>query len=220
MLSTQQSVIFEPYEKVPVTDFVAELSFEFPDMPEEALAHYVLKAIDRLAVVGKVLRRTAIVNTQDCVDNYLLEPPDCMAVSAIVSMYRVAGNCCGTTSRLNYNPGSFSCCFPCGTISWFEAPNTIYIQPGKCGDSYRINMAVKPTKNTCEVDRVLYDSYEDLILTGTKYYLYMMPSQGWSSVNRAQELKQDFEIGIRAAGIDVMAGGQRGALKMRRLKPM
>lgn len=211
MLDTQSHVIFEAYEKVPLTEFTPELAFEFTDLRDEAIPNYVLRAITRMTNVGNVLNRTAIIHTQPCVDNYLLEPPDCVDIVAIMSVCQIDGNRCGKIERVTNTP----CRLPCGATTWFEYPNTIFIKTNGCFNIYRVQMSVAPTFDACEVDRILLTKYYDTVLAGAKYYIYSMVNKPWSSVNRAQEVKLDFERGIRSAAIDNLTGGQRGFIRLR-----
>lgn len=211
MIDAQSHVIFEAYDKVSLTEFVPELAFEFSDLSEEAIPHYILRAITRMANMGNILRRTAIIHTQSCVDNYLLEPPDCMDVVAIMGICQIDGSRCGNVERLTHEP----CRLSCGATSWFEYPNTIFIRTNGCFNIYRVTMSVAPRFDACEVDKMLLTKYYDTILAGAKSYIYAMTDKPWSSVGRAQEFKQEFERGVRGAAIDTMMGGQRGVIRIR-----
>jgi len=201
-------VMFEPYSKVSVDEFLPELQLEFPDMPSDAFAHYVLRSIDRIARDGNVLRRTATIHTERCIENYLLEPPDCMTIVNIMKVCNNGCNCCTNVRRLTSEP----CCMTCGTLTWFQEPNTILFRNHPSHACFKVTMSVAPTWDTCEVDTLLLHNHYELVLTGARYMLMNMSNKPWSSVNRAQELKKDFVIGIRSAAIDTMMGNQRGGI--------
>lgn len=210
------NVVFEAYPKVPLQEFVPELAFEFTEMPEDGLPFFVLRAISRIARDGNILRRTATIRTQSCVESYILDPPDCMDIVAImgVRLVRSPGCCSGPVRRLTFEP----CHIDCGTMSWFEEPNIIHFSPAKCNNVFSVNMSVTPTRHTCEVDKKLLTDYYDLVMYGTKSYLYSMADKPWSSVTRAQEYEQRFLLGIRDASVQTMLGGQRGALKAKHMR--
>ncbi|MBQ3569532.1 MAG: hypothetical protein IJA20_02540 [Methanocorpusculum sp.] len=206
------NIVYEAYPKVSVQEFIPELSFEFTDMPENAFAHFILKAINNIARRGNVLRRTATIHTQDCVDNYRLEPQDCMDIVAVMGICK-RDNCgCSPITRLTGQP----CCLPCGSFSWFEKPNIIHISDARCGNCYDVKFSVAPTYDACEVDEILLTQYYDLVMDGVRADLYGMGNKPWSSLQRLEYHKQQFDKGIRKAAIETLTGGQRGALKARR----
>lgn len=212
MTDLQASVVFDAYPKVSVREFLPELTFEFTEMPEEGMPHFVLRAINRIARQSNCLRRTATIHTQPCVDNYLLEPQDCMDIVAVMSVCKHGGCGCSDVTRITSEP----CHLPCGTMSWFEAPNTIYFSNTRHHNVFRVSMSVAPTYETCEVDRILLTNFYDTVLNGTKFYLYSMTDKPWSSVNRAQEYEVRFLQGIRSAALEALTGGQRGMFRTKR----
>lgn len=206
------NIIYEAYPKVSIQEFIPELSFEFTDMPENAFAHFILKVINNIARRGNILRRTATIHTQDCVDNYLLEPQDCMDIVAVMGICKRDKCGCGPVTRLTGQP----CCLPCGAFSWFEKPNIIHISDARCGNCYEVKFSVAPTYDACEVDEILLTQHYDLIMDGVRADLYFMGNKPWSSLQRGEYHRQQFDKGIRKAAVDTLTGGQRGALKARR----
>lgn len=214
---TDSAVVFDPYEKVNINEtFVPEIAYEFDNdkLSIDAIPHYILRSINRLARVGNVLRRQALICTQTCVDNYILDPPDCMDIVNVMSVCQICGCRCGKPLRLTHEP----CCFPCGTATWFERPNTIFFRPTGCGTQYKVEMSVAPPMDACEVDKILYVAYYDVVVNGVKSMMYAMADRPWSSVNRATEYRELYENGIRAAAMDTLLGGQRGALRAKRFQ--
>ena len=206
------NVVYEAYPKVSIQEFIPELSFEFTDIPENAFSHFVLKAINTFARRSNALRRTATIHVQDCVDNYLLEPQDCMDIVAVMGICK-RDNCgCSPVTRLTNAP----CCLPCGAFSWFEQPNIIHISPTKCGQCYDVKFSVAPTYDACEVDEILLTQYYETIMHGARSSLYGMGNKPWSSLQRLEYHRQEFDRGIRVAAVETLTGGQRGALKARR----
>lgn len=209
------TVTFEAYPKVSIQEFIPELAFEFTDMPEDAFSHFILKAINKLARDGNVLRRTAIIKTQHCVESYLLEPLDCMDIVAIMSVCKTTGGCgFYPVTRLTMEP----CQLPWGAYTWFEYPNVIHFSPVGHHDTYKVTMSVAPTYDACEVDEILLTRYLSVILDGAKSDLYNMASKPWSSQQRAADCERRFLLGIRQAAIDTMAGYQRGGIRAKRMR--
>lgn len=205
-----RNVEFERVAKVPLEDFFPELQFEFPDLDSEAIPHFLMRAITKFARESNALRRTATVCTYDCIENYLLEPPDCVDIVAVMRVCK-RGCACGPVTRVTHEP----CQLQCGTYTWFEQPNTIYFSPGKTGTAYKVWMSVAPKLDACEVDSILLTQYLDVILDGAKSYIYALANKPWSNVQRAAEARARFERGIPKAAIDTLLGGQRGVIKIR-----
>lgn len=216
-------VAYEAQPKVPLTEFVPELAFEFNEIPEEVFPNYLLRAITRFARQTNALRRTAEIPVQECVENYLLEPEDCMDIIAVMGMCQVRSNGCrGPVVRLTSKP----CQIWGGLYSWVESPNTIVIHPARYNDVFEVEFSVMPTYDACEVDRLLLTQYYDTIIAGTKYYLYNMNGKSWSdevrnarfrvSSARASENLALFLSGCAEAAVETMMHGQRGAIRAKR----
>ena len=45
-------LIYEPYKKVPLSDFVNELRFEFPNVPDDIFFHHIRKTANTAARQG------------------------------------------------------------------------------------------------------------------------------------------------------------------------
>lgn len=209
------SIVYDAYPKVPVQEFIPELAFEFTDMPENAFHHFVLKAINKLARKGNVLRRTALIHTYPCITNYLLEPQDCMDVVAVMGIRNMC-HPCGVTGVTRLTHAHVPCYMPCGTYSWFEHPNVIHITNTQREGQYQVEFSVAPTYDACEVDRILLDNYYEVVLDGARTDLYAMSNKPWSSLQRMEYYRQQFLGGISRAAVETLAGGQRGALRAKR----
>lgn len=213
MLSQRSSVVYQAQPKVVLSGFIPELAFEFPDVPEEIFSNYILRAIDKLARDGNVLRRKAHIHVQEHVENYQLMPEDCMELVAVMRCRSVRSNSLhADVVRLTQEPT----CIIHGIYTWFEPPDFIFFRPARHGDVFEIDFAVAPTFDACEVDRVLFTKYYDTVMYGVRSYLYAMPDKSWSDANKATAYTTMFLSGIRAAGIEAMTGHQRGAIRAKR----
>lgn len=211
MQAPVSAIVYSSQPKVPLTAFVPELAFEFPDFPEEAFPNYVLRAVNRFAIESNALRRKATIHVQECVGNYLLEPVDCMDLLAVLSICQVnAHGCNGPVTRLTTKPCRCGCM---GTVSWIEEPNIIWFNPARFGDVYEVTFSVTPTYDACDVDRRLLTEFYDTIMFGTRSYIYGMSGKPWSSVQRSQEQELRFITGCKEAALRAMLHNQRGVLK-------
>ena len=206
------TIVYEAYPKVPVQQFIPELSFEFSDMPEDGFAHFVLSAINTFARRSNVLRRKATIRVTQCVDNYLLEPQDCVDIVAIMGIRMLRPTCGSRILRLTGEPGDVWW----GVQSWFEAPNVIHITNTSCNSEYEVYFSVAPRYDACEVDEILLTQYSEAILAGARAKLYGLGNKPWSSLQRMEYHERLFDKAIRAAAVEALTGGQRGAIKARR----
>lgn len=198
-------------EKVPLTDFVDDLLYDITDLPEDAALHFIKRAAIEMARKGNIVRREAIIHTQDFVENYVLEPPDCADIVAIMSVCAIKHSLCSEVTRLTAAP----CRLPCGTYSWFTEPNEIHFSPGKYGNAYRVNFSVAPQIADCELDSV-YLRHTETLLLGAKAYVYELNDKPWTNRGLAQKLKEQFKLGISKAAVEKMLGGQRGVMRVKR----
>lgn len=208
------TVVVDAFPKIPLEDFLPELRVEFPEVPDEMLMHYSRLSVMEICERANVLTRTISICLEPCVENYLLEAPDCVKVIAILSVCRhQEGGCPSSVTRLTNTP----CYVPCfKSVSWWEQPNIIRFKPAPSIREYAdIRVVVSPTREACEVDEVLATTYRELVFLGVRYRLYGIPRQKWSSEPLAVQTRQDFDMRLAAAAIDKLLGGQRGVIKMR-----
>ena len=215
------TIVFENTPKVPIDELLHELEYEFTDAPHDLIAHMALRTIARLCEQTNVLRRTAKITTYSNVENYLLEPPDCMDVIAVMSITEIKNNyCSGPVVRVN--APVFSCC--CGDNNIYVNKNEIvFSNPSNCAE-YLVNMSVKPTRNTCEVDEELLTDYLDAVISGTRATLLNMTDKPWSTsskspalpMQKAQAAEKEFMLACGSIAVETMLGKQRGAFRAKR----
>lgn len=208
----EPSVVFDPFDTVPLTAFTTELQFEFPDLVSEAMPHYIMKTIRRFAKITNALRRRIRIQAIHCVDRYLLEPPDCVDILAIMDMMTEADCSCNGRVRIHrfmQDPLNKNCC---GMTSWWDQDGIIFLK-GVGNSRLTAIVSVAPRLDACEVDRIILDKYFDVIMAGVKSQIMGMPQKPWSSVERSRLYKQDFEAEMRAITVDTLMNGQRGVFK-------
>lgn len=206
------TVKYDMIEKVPLTDLLDDLLFDVTDMPDDAAAHLIRRAAIKMAQRGNILRREVQLITEKCVENYLLEPPDCVDVHRIFTVCNSNHCACRDVHRLTSEP----CRMPCGSYSWFTYPNEIHFTEAGCGNCYKVRFSVSPRHDACEIDAIYRDKYYELLLLGAKAFAYEMIDKPWSNRTFAQELNQRFLIGIADAGATLYRGYQMGFLKQNR----
>lgn len=203
-------IVYDPYAKVPIEQFLPELTFDIPELPDEIAMHYIRKAAIEFAQRSRVIRRKVRIRTQNCVNNYILEAPDCMELVAIHTLCNVSGGCCGTPSRVTHEPCNIR---SCGVTSWYEAPNIIWISPGRDCTEYEVEISVAPPPDACELDKEFYTKYQEALLVGAKTFVYGLSRKDWSSQPLSDAMRLEFDRRIAAATLDKLMGGQVGAIK-------
>lgn len=79
-------MIYEPFKKVPISEFHEELKFEFPNLAPTMFDYYLVRAAIQMAKTGNLIRRRATLNAEHCVTRYKLEALDDMDICGILSI--------------------------------------------------------------------------------------------------------------------------------------
>lgn len=207
------NIVFENTPKVPLSEFLDILAYEFTDASYGLLENCLKRTITRIAERSNIMRRTVFLTTQCGVHNYLLEPPDCMEVIAIMSIcYWKSMYMQGPLYRLTSPNCTRGCCFCFGNTVYVDKGEIVFSAP-QSGTTFRIELSVKPTKDSCDLDKILLDDHEELVLDGVRSLLFAMVDKPWSSMQRAQASEQAFLRGCAEAAVDTMLGNQRGVMK-------
>jgi hypothetical protein len=69
-----------------------------------------------------------------------------------------------------------------------------------------IGFVLKPTLEATQLDDFLVARYQDTIVAGALWVLYMLPDRPWSSENRAEYWDDKFRGGVASARGDVLRG--------------
>lgn len=209
-------LVYDTQPKVALDEFIDDLRYDVPGVPQAAWKNYIRRAATHMANAGNILRRKATITAECDVHNYRLEPPDCMDVVAILSVRNTCGSSCtGEIMRLTQEPGGGPC--GCGTVSWFEEPNEIWFNQVQPGDVFEVIFSVAPTYDACELDGILRkgDYYETLLI-GARALAYDVADQYWYDPNKSLLLQSRFEQRIRNLSLTSYLGKQRGMMRPRR----
>lgn len=208
--------VYEDYPKIPLEDFIADLRYDIPGVPQAAWKSYIRRAATRMALDGNLLRRKMTIRVMDCgVRNYRLEPGDCTDLVAILNVRNICGLCQSEVPRVTQAPPGLSC--SCSPVSWFEEPNELWFSQVQAGQIYEVEFSVAPTMDACELDACFRkgDHYE-LLLLGARSMAYDVADQYWYDAQKAQMLEAKFEHGVRGLAITSYMGRQRGVMQPKR----
>lgn len=210
----RETITYEAVPKIPVSEFTPELEFEFSDAPADLITSYTLRTIDRFCDKTNALRRQATIRTQPGFSNYLLEPPDCMQVIAVLDICDKRG-CHGRFVRLFSEPCDCECHLPHNFVT-VRGNELIFSKA--CDGLFKAEFSVKPTFDACEIDTILRDKFYDVIITGARSYLYGLIGFKWSSTQKAMLLEQQFNRACVNAAVETLTHGQRGGITPRRAR--
>jgi len=216
---------YELFPKVQLVDYVDELRFQFEDLPIDAAARYLQKAVHYLCRNAHVLKRTQILKLQCGVSNYVLESHDCMDIVAVHNCWTVDSKClCNPTiARLPSKPDPhIPCC--CGRAMWVELDKSIpeihFV--GMFDETVGIEMSVCPKVDSNEVDAIIMEKYLDVCLMGAAAYLYSLKGKPWTKTlaGRAagleRQMMQDFKTAVADIAVSQLTGGQVGVVHIKR----
>jgi hypothetical protein len=205
-------IVYESHPKVSLFDLTADLAFEFGGLPLDAIAHYLNRAARVMCQSGDLVRHKAIITTVPGVDNYLLEPDDDSEIVSILGMRVVEDHrVCGGITRVPSRPQHLPITSGCGVVSWFEAPNTLYISNSNGGDQYEAQFSTTPDSEACAIDRVLADKFYETLIMGARSFIFATMNKPWTNPELALACSQSFTKGVMEAKLVMCTGGQRGA---------
>lgn len=207
------TVVYDAYPKVELSEFIPELQLEIPELPEDILMHYVRKAAIEFCERSRVVEREIQICMQACVPNYLLESPDCTRVVAVTGICR---GCGGPYSRINSKPCHNSVM---GGVAWWDqGEGALWVHPAPSQDNnIMVRVSVAPEQDACEVDAILNNKYREAILAGTRMFIYAIPRREWTSQTFADTNRAEFDRRVAAAGTDRLLGGQQGSVRMKNI---
>lgn len=205
------SVVLNPYEEVPIEELLVDITYEMPDLPDDAAIHFLRRTAIKMATDGNLIRRKVYVTTQSCVENYRIDAPDCMRIIGIMDVKNVCGGCCSQVTRHFTMPTA-----PCrgGVNVWFEQPRTIYISGASTGWEFEVDLAVAPMYDACTLPAEFRDKYYEVLLMGVRSAALGIQGKVWTNTNLAASLGEAFTVGIRDAALDSLTNGMRGAIRV------
>lgn len=209
-------VIYEPYATVDVSVLVDPIYYEFNSFyaPKDMIAFYVLQAARAIAQKSNCIRREAIIHTQSCAVDYLLEPADCSEVLAIMMIRGWNEIGCSTrVTRVITEPDRRHCNFCGEVLSWFTAPNIIHFMPPRDDFHYKVNFSVLPDSKSCRLDKDFETKYQEIVMDGARSAIYGLGNKPWTNQGKSNLHRQLFESGIRTIANDKLINHQRGMIR-------
>jgi hypothetical protein len=210
-------IVWEDHPKVAVHDLLADVAFEFPEVPSDALARYALLAATEACRNADLDRRSCLVHTVPHVTTYLLDPLDSSEVVAVLGATQIDGADRGRRIRrfMREPKVSYS-----GIGFWYDPPErTVHIVTGSLRPGvFRVEFSAAPARDSCMIPASFASEHLDILLDGIRAKVYELPDRPWFSLQFAAEYARRFRRGYGEAKVDRMTGGQRGMFRMSRRK--
>jgi hypothetical protein len=207
-------IVWEEHPSVGVHDVLAEVAFEYPGVPQDVLAAMAVSAAIEACREADLVRRSCELLTQPRVETYLLAPQDDTEVVAILDARRLEGS--DMTRVLRRYPSEPSGPFR-GEALWYDAPaRTVHLVSRSAHRGrYRLDYSVSPRPGAATLPAQFAGAHAPLIRDGVRARVHAQPGREWSDPRLSALFGRRFRDGYRAAKVERMRGGQRGASRVR-----
>lgn len=209
------TILYEPFRVRPLSDFRAELNFEFPELPDPLWDYFLVKTAIDMAKRGNFVRRRIAIKAQNGVTSYLLKSPDGLDICALLSVRLAQPGCCGTqVIPRSFEPpdGAIACC---RDTAWLDPQDSIlHVSAGhNCGMFY-VTVAVAPPMGACELPDVYYSELLAPLLYGTKGSVLMLSGKSWTNMQLGKAYMDEYMKQTGAAAQEFLTRKQRGIIRM------
>lgn len=194
-------------EFVSLAEFLPRVTLVAKGVPDDIALEYIRQACQTIARDSLLLERTLELDVQEGVRDYYLENGDAEQVH-YVSHIQLGGSrsACDTHRK---PLGYWSC-----REFVFEPNDKIVLTETPKADSENYLMVkyfAMPNQNACEVDKLLFDRYHDVVVNGALSDLLLMRQYEFADPQMAMVYSQKFKQGIAQVKIDVMNRFQRSS---------
>lgn len=203
-------------EFIGLDEFLPRVTLVAKGVPDDVALEYIRQAAHTLARESKLLKRELRLDVQAGVRDYYIQAGDNEQVHLIHSVgyhnmhsQRICG--CGGES-------CFVALKQCRSNHFsFEPPDKIILakSPKEDGESELIvQYFAMPTQNACEVDKLIFERYHDVVVNGALSWLLMMRQYDFADPQMAMLYSKEFRKGITGAKIDTMREFETGTQKL------
>lgn len=202
---TQQAVTFQcdndgrDVEFIALTEFLPRVTLVAQGVPDDVAVEYLRQAAFHFARDSLLLKRELRFDVQAGVRDYYLSNGDHEQVHYIDEIgfgkSRATCHCRSSPSKG----------IPCREFQ-FEPNDKIILanSPKSDGENQLfVRYFAVPTQSACEVDKLLFDRYHDVIVNGALSELLLMRKYDFADPQMAMFYKREYQQGLAKAKIDV-----------------
>ncbi|MBF0785776.1 hypothetical protein E4T80_09925 [Muribacter muris] len=218
---TQQAAVFScadndgrDVEFIGLDEFLPRVTLVAKGVPDDVALEYLRQAAMTLARESRLLKRELHLDVQAGVRDYYLHAGDNEQVHLIHSVqYGKGADRCGCAS---------SSCFVAlkacrSNVFSFEPPDKVILTKAPKADGEDrlfVQYVAMPTQNACEVDKLLFDRYHEVVVNGALANLLLMRQYEFADPQMAMFYETRFKQGIAQAKIDTMRQFETGTQKL------
>lgn len=189
-------------EFISFTEFLPRVTLIAKGVPDDVALEYLRQSAQTLARDSRLLKRELRLDVQAGVRDYYLDNGDHEQVHYV--------------DKVALKSGQISPCF-CKDAFDFEPNDKIILHNTPKADKENqlyIRYFAMPTQSTCEVDKLLFDRYHDVVVNGALANLLLMRQYAFADPQMAMFYETRFKQGIAQAKIDVMQRFETGGHSM------
>ncbi|THA10962.1 hypothetical protein [Rodentibacter pneumotropicus] len=185
-------------EFISLTEFLPRVTLIAKGVPDDVALEYLRQSAQTLARDSRLLKRELRLDVQAGVRDYYLGNGDHEQVHYV--------------DNIELKSGQISPCF-CKDAFDFEPNDKIILHKTPKADRENqlyVRYFAMPTQNACEVDKLLFDRYHDVVVNGALANLLLMRQYAFADPQMAMFYETRFKQGIAQAKIDVMQRFETG----------
>lgn len=186
-------------EFIALEEFLPRITLIAKGVPDDVALEYLRQACQTLARDSLLLQRDLYLDVQAQVRDYYLEAGDFEQVHYVryVRLGKEQRPCIAASQRMAR----------CECRDFvFEPNDKIILTKTPKADAENqlfVRYFAIPTQNACDVDKLLYDRYHDVVVNGALAQLLLMRQYAFADPQMAMLYEKRFKQGIAQAKIDV-----------------
>lgn len=221
---TQQAVSFSctdndgrDVEFIGLDEFLPRVTLVAKGVPDDVALEYLRQSAQTLSRNALLLKRTLHLDVQAGVRDYYIQTGENEQVHLIHyagyhNFHHQMISQCGSDS------GCFVALKMCRSNHFsFEPPDKIILNKSPKEDKESeliVKYFAMPSQTACEVDKLLFDRYHDVVVNGALADLLIMRQYSFSDYVMAEHYLKNFRKGIAQAKIDFTRQYQTGIQKL------
>lgn len=209
-------VVYEPFPTTPLSEFHAELRFEWKDLPAELFDYYLLRTAIEMCRKAPLVTRTVRIKLQPGVTRYAVKSPDGMEMTALtgVSQHPTGSDSCLHDVRRTLVAGEDWPRLRRDKVWYDPDEQVLHACMCDCGGELRVSMGVVPGRNSCALPSQFEHELFPALIMGTRASIMLITGRPWTNLKVGSELYAEFRRMMGKLAQDAALCGQRGIVKI------